>query len=658
MSRSRWWSQNQLKPEQRRQLLAVSLLIGIFVGLAQGTEQGRSFDYWLYRSWSRYWATTDGSTENSGHRRITSESFAQAIDKILYITIDDNSLRDLGLQWPIPRDTYAEVIRRLNVIGAKTIVLDILFDQIGSSPEADLKLKDALSADNVFMASAISQDGTMYYPHPTILSEEDAEARAGFTSHFRKQMSFEDGIHVSADLGIGTYYNLAVLALAHFTDRSPAQVLENLPTEEHEYPTTTGKVLLLKNLRLNYGPSSFVSAETDLAEGEFGLGAYDLAPTLPLADLMIFSDEELKEGFEAKEGGMLVIIGVSAKGGYDQISTPIGVLPGTEILRQVLLNLLLENPMHRAPQWVFITLPVVLGLLLGLIGGRLNFTHSALLLPALMAGAFWYGRQAYLGDDYVSGGVMLPVSGAMATILFVFLGSAFFHYTAEQRHARKVLDMLQEVCPVADIEALSRDGITLGGEKRELTILFSDLRGYTSFAENLDSVEVLNALNEYFGGVGDIFDRHGGLIFDYQGDAQMVVFGLAGPSKENHAAAACRAALDMHNALKAQQADWEAQGRTLPDTGIGICTGDVSFGFMGTRHRKQQVAIGDPTNTAARLQGKSAELNAPVLMSERSAEMVEGILNIERLDDIFVKGKKKALRVYALDLKNPEMQSD
>ncbi len=137
----------------------------------------------------------------------------------------------------------------------------------------------------------------------------------------------------------------------------------------------------------------------------------------------------------------------------------------------------------------------------------------------------------------------------------------------------------------------------------------------------------------------------------------MVVFGLLPASVDQHATAACRAAAEMSGALDELGRRWNLQGRELPDTGVGICTGPVSFGVLGTAHHKQYVAIGDPTNTAARVQGKSAELGHQVLLTESTFVQAGDQIKAEFVDALALKGKREEIRVYGLVLEKDKEKS-
>ena len=188
----------------------------------------------------------------------------------------------------------------------------------------------------------------------------------------------------------------------------------------------------------------------------------------------------------------------------------------------------------------------------------------------------------------------------------------------------------------------------LGGKEVEATVLFSDIRGYTNLSENLKPTEVMDLLNEYHTKMGKLFDKYNGRVFDYQGDAQMVVFGAV-KKDENHALNAIKCGLDMQTALQELIDEWEVDSKSPFEVGIGICTGPVALGYVGSDKHKQLAAIGDTTNTSARLQGMSKKLDSPVTIIHKTYEYLEGLdldFICEKLDPVSVKGKKEPLVVY------------
>jgi adenylate cyclase len=202
--------------------------------------------------------------------------------------------------------------------------------------------------------------------------------------------------------------------------------------------------------------------------------------------------------------------------------------------------------------------------------------------------------------------------------------------------------------PKAVVEKVLTDhkALELGGEKKEVTIIFSDIRGYTDLSETLEPDQVLNLLNVFNVAMGDIIKGNKGTIFDYQGDAIMAVFG-APEEDPDHACHAVKAALGMQEKMKELADGWEKEGKPHVEIGIGVSTGIVAIGMMGTSERRQYVAIGDSTNVSARVQGKSKELESPVLITETTYEQAKDKIIAEPIGKpIEVKGKSKPLNLY------------
>jgi adenylate cyclase len=183
--------------------------------------------------------------------------------------------------------------------------------------------------------------------------------------------------------------------------------------------------------------------------------------------------------------------------------------------------------------------------------------------------------------------------------------------------------------------------------EKEVSILFSDIRGYTNLSEKLSPKEVMDLLNEYHGEMVKIFHKYDGRVFDYQGDAQMVVFG-APIEREDHAACACRAAYEMDLALERLRDKWRIENRELFEIGVGICTGIAALGIVGAEGAMQYSAIGDTTNVAARLQAQSKILGASIIISQPTKEAIEGTFRVRSLGFVELKGKSKPMEVFTI----------
>jgi len=229
------------------------------------------------------------------------------------------------------------------------------------------------------------------------------------------------------------------------------------------------------------------------------------------------------------------------------------------------------------------------------------------------------------------------------------LASAFNHMSEGLAERDQVRDLLGKVVSPAVATELLRKDVTLGGEEREVTVLFSDLRDFTSMCEASSAQEMLGVLNHYFTRMSAIVEAHGGVVDKYVGDAMMALFGapLAGPDDPD---CAMKTALEMSEALDELNREWQAEGRHALSMGIGINTDVVVAGNMGSQTRLNYTVIGDGVNLASRLEAltKTPEYGARIIVSHFTLERAKGRYRTRRLGEVAVKGKQKPTEIYAL----------
>ena len=229
------------------------------------------------------------------------------------------------------------------------------------------------------------------------------------------------------------------------------------------------------------------------------------------------------------------------------------------------------------------------------------------------------------------------------------LAAAFNHMSEGLAERDQVRDLLGKVVSPAVATELLRKDVTLGGEEREVTVLFSDLRSFTSMCEGSSPQVMLEILNRYFTRMSAIVEAHGGIVDKYVGDAMMALFGapLVGADDADHA---MEAALEMCEALDQLNREWQAQGRPALNFGIGINTDVVVAGNMGSQTRLNYTVIGDGVNLASRLEAltKTPEYEARIIVSNSTLEKAKGRYRTRRLGEVAVRGKKKPTEIYAL----------
>jgi adenylate cyclase len=229
------------------------------------------------------------------------------------------------------------------------------------------------------------------------------------------------------------------------------------------------------------------------------------------------------------------------------------------------------------------------------------------------------------------------------------LAASFNHMSEGLAERDQVRDLLGKVVSPAVAAELLRKNVTLGGEEREVTVLFSDVRNFTAMCEALSPQKMLGILNHYFTRMSAIVETHGGVVDKYVGDAMMALFGAPLVNSDD-ADRAMETALEMCDALDELNREWHAEGRPTIDIGVGIHTDIVVAGNMGSQTRLNYTVIGDGVNLASRLEGltKTPEYETRIIVSRSTLAKTKGRYRTRRLGEVAVKGKQKSTEIYAL----------
>ena len=343
--------------------------------------------------------------------------------------------------------------------------------------------------------------------------------------------------------------------------------------------------------------------------------------------------------------GKIVLVGASATGIGDLRSTPFAGInyPGVEVHANVIDNILnryflLHGANQVALDLVFIFLfGVPTGLWLALAKPRWLLFGLLLLVP--FGAGLWYAfLHGWWLNFIVPSGTLVANVGAVAV----------YRALVEEKEKRKVRGAFQQYLSPEVIRRLLENPNLVKPKKTEITVMFSDIRGFTSISEKLDAQELAALLNEYLTDMTQIVFRHNGTLDKYIGDAVMAFWGA--PFEEpGHATHACHAALEMIARLKEMQKKWSAEGRARLEIGVGLNTGVASVGNMGSELRYGYTALGDTVNLSSRLEGLNKEYGTHILLSENTYSTVEDAnLVFRELDLIRVKGKLQPVALYEL----------
>jgi len=343
----------------------------------------------------------------------------------------------------------------------------------------------------------------------------------------------------------------------------------------------------------------------------------------------------------------IVLVGATAVGIYDLRVTPFsGIFPGVEIQASVIDNMLKGNFIHSPhlglPLMLFVLL--VLGVSLGLLLPRLSAAWAFIVTLTII--------EAYTAVNYFLFSrlnLQLELFYPLTIVIVIYLGISMHRFLAEERERVRIRKAFESyVAPAVVQEMLKHpEQLRLGGERREISVLFTDIRGFTTMSENLDPEALVRLLHDFLNPMSNIIINHGGTIDKYMGDAIMAEFG-APLVQPDHALLACRAALEMAVTLKNLNAQWQEQGRLPLKIGVGVNSGPVAVGNMGSERLFDYTAIGDNVNLASRLEGLNKYYGTSILISQSTADLLGDSFILREVDRVQVKGKAQAAGIFEM----------
>jgi len=355
----------------------------------------------------------------------------------------------------------------------------------------------------------------------------------------------------------------------------------------------------------------------------------------------------------AKElGNRLVFVGATAIGILDLRVTPFSaVMPGVEKQATVAASILDNRFLSRATMVQDLAFLLATGVLLALALSRLRLVGGAI---ALVAGILGIGAGGILLFNQL--GLWVNLACPLGNALGMFMSVTAWNYTVEERRARKIRSMFSSYVTTTIVNELINNPelARLGGEKREITVLFSDVRGFTAFSEQHAPEEVVALLNEYLGAMTDVVLKWGGTLDKFIGDAIMV-FWNAPLLSPDHAGRAVGCALEMQARLAELHEKWDREAKPKLSCGIGINTGEVIVGNIGADGKKMDyTVIGDHVNLASRVESLTRSFDAQILVTEMTVAKLRGAVDagtlagmeIRGVRRVIVKGKKQPVTLY------------
>jgi len=348
-----------------------------------------------------------------------------------------------------------------------------------------------------------------------------------------------------------------------------------------------------------------------------------------------------KEYFQNK----IVLIGTSLPGLFDLRSAPFNpAFPGVEINANILHTLLTGKFVGQLSALQSFLLIAGIGILVGVVTVFLSPLWSIVLIIVL--GIIYTFFSYYLFNDNLT---WLPVVNPLLTLLLTFSAVYIYRYITEERGKKFIKETFSHFVTKSVVEELlaNPEKIKLGGEKKECTVFFSDVVGFTTIAEQLTPEALVRLLNEYLTEMTNIVFKYDGMLDKYEGDAIMAVFG-APLAHGNHAYNACATALEMQEQMFKLRELWAKQSRPQLHARCGINTGPMVVGNMGSENRFDYTVMGDSVNLGARLEPANKQYGTKIMIGENTYLLAKDLIVARELDLIRVIGKTEPVRVYEL----------
>lgn len=336
----------------------------------------------------------------------------------------------------------------------------------------------------------------------------------------------------------------------------------------------------------------------------------------------------------------------------DSHLSPFGDMSGIEHHAQALNTILNQDFLQNTPVYLDFLVYIAIGLLIGFLQPRLSTVYGFAVFLVMLI--LYSVLSLVLFSEY---NLITVLPSVLAEQLWIFIGIIGFRILTEEANVKYIRSTFSKFVSKDVVDELLKnpDNLALGGSKREITIFFSDIRGFTTISEALGPEELVKLLNEYLSAMTEIIIEYKGTIDKYMGDAIMAFWGAPVPL-EDHAYYACVAALAQMDYLdKILKPRWIERGVPVIDIGIGLNSGPAVVGNMGSSHRMEYTCMGDTINLGSRLEGSNKMYGTNIIISEYTYEKVHDKVVARELDLVRVKGKTQPVRIYELlGIKNPE----
>ncbi len=583
-----------------------------------------------------------------------------ASSEVVVIVVDDKSVGRVKFPWK--RQMYGQIFEYLNMAGARVVGFDALVRNLDTdNPASDTRFFNTInSMPNLVAAFSPGYDSTGVYEENfarRFAINITDKRKKSFPAEYSSVLTFPNG-YLNAIKNTGSV-NVAITKNNHLWLADQIVFVGS-----HAYPSFAMRMYLLMHNtnEVEVYDNRTVVPATGLAIPTLNtskgiqnfIGYYKLRDDEPFYAHKKYSAIDIIDSFNAiKSGrqpaialsefaGKAVVIGIHAAGTEDSMATPIqDAHPGVDIQATFLDNLMNDDFMDQTPLWFDILLFIFLAVSTFKIISTRTFLHSFSVLIAY--GVFYYLVAALCFQNNFSVPVLTPLLMMMLTMIFAYS----YRFITEGKNKEKIKSAMGKYLSHDIMQNVVRniDDIKLGGKRAHVTVLFSDIRGFTSMSEQLSAIEVSTILNEYFSEMEPIITKYNGVINKFIGDAIMAIFGE--PVQDiNHPVNAVKCAKEMLECVDRLQQKWLNEGKPKIEIGVGISTGEVFVGNVGSENRLEYTVIGDTVNLASRLESYNKVYKTRFLISSSTYSYVTDIADVIKISEVTIRGKADKMDIY------------
>jgi adenylate cyclase len=548
-------------------------------------------------------------------------------------------------KYPLRRTDLSTIVVRLKDMGASVVAIDMLLD-FNSAYGEDPTLQDALEeTGNVLLVSQAQIEEGEYLGLNTAIDRFNDVTNQGYSNIAPNSAISESIVRLRIHK-----------EMVNLFDAWPFAVKAVAMSREEEPELANGVLSIGPEIEVQLDQFDEMYIDYPLLpSGYEGIASLHEIIGISASDLLFIDDEEELEDLAYLVNGKIALIGEVAEVAHDQFETPVGNVYGVEVIANSISTIIKNGPLKAAS----LGLELLVGFLLLAV-----FLCTRLIQAPLSRNSICIAVLVlyvlFTTYTYISIGLVFSISYLLIASVFALIVINARFYISEMGQKTMIREMFGQYLSPKVVENLVDDPskIQLGGEEREMTAFFSDIQGFSSISERLTPSELVQLLNEYLTDMCDIILGAEGTVDKFEGDSIMAFWGA--PTRQaDHAKRACFAAIEMNDRLVELRARALQQGVTPLVVRMGVNTGAMVVGNMGSKQRMNYTVMGDAVNLASRLEGANKAYGSGMMISEFTYRSCEADIDVRELDRITVVGKSQPVTVYQLlNRKNQTTSAD